>query len=251
MSVQKSSLRSTKRLLCSVHTAGRGGNIGVGFLPRKLTTVSASCGSRSLSKRSRHLALLLQKKVCCNLDPLFIQSKVPQAQPFPKTYEMAMNGELTPYGEHVASSLERMGNFSGCHGWVVSKRPCDLSTKLEQAGCQTEEGASDAQSTEVKTATRVVPIVLAVIIACIFLCAQSLNRTLVSDSDIGAQLRVERMAECQYGCTGSGDYERCVVGCVEVSTETDCDAAIQCSDCALVYPPSHSLHEKCALMCTN
>lgn len=155
----------------------------------------------------------------------------------------------TVYSNHVASDLARMGDFGNYHLWAVTPGSCQLTRDLNKA--------TTPEKVHGRVSVRIAPLVVAIIVVAFMLYSATANRQLVENGgNIDPQRvsedpwKVESMAECQYGCTGSENYERCVVGCVEVATEDSCDAQILCDDCDLVYPEPHSLRDKCTLMCS-
>lgn len=154
------------------------------------------------------------------------------------------------YARYVARSLSSMGDFHVHEIWAHSAATCDLTAKLrEKTRPQDKKWMSQNQ---IRPTVRIAP-VLVVIIVCIFLCPQILNRQLSSkETKVESYtMRVAKMAECQYGCTGSTQYETCVVGCVEIMTETECKASILCQDCPLAFPEPHSFAKKCQMHCSN
>lgn len=149
----------------------------------------------------------------------------------------------TLYSNHVASTLSKMGDFTQSHLWTPNPDSCSLTRKLHDA--------TTKPKTSGRVTVRIAPLIVGAIIAVALFSPWNLYRQISQGPAAVDPYRVESMAECQYGCTGSDNYERCVVGCVEVATEDDCDAKILCHDCDLVYPKPHSLHDRCMLMCSD
>lgn len=161
-----------------------------------------------------------------------------------------MEAVPTTYAESVASSLSSMGSFHMHDIWAHSASTCHLTAELRE---KTETAGETMSSPDTaKTSVRLAPLVAAIII-CIWLCSWPAYRQLDRENEgFGSYPeRVAKMAECQYGCTGSVQYETCVVGCVEIMSEKECQAAILCDDCPLAFPEPHSFAQQCKQRCSK
>lgn len=157
----------------------------------------------------------------------------------------------TEYSHYVAKTLEPMGSFHVHDIWANSTGACELTSKLRDYTCPSRQEKNDKK--KLRTTVRVAPVVV-LIIACVFLCPWPVYRQVSSSSsnfDDTYTMRAAKMAECQYGCTGSDHYERCAVGCIEIMTENGCKASIICEDCELTFPITHSLNDDCKARCSS
>lgn len=170
-----------------------------------------------------------------------------------------MTQHVTPYAQHVATKLSMMGDFESAIMWSQSPSNCTLTGRLRDADRASAHfvvpSRVKAEPLKTVSSVRIAPL-LALVLVCIWLCPWEAFRQV----DVGAEqevhqssamLQAEKMAECQYGCTGSSTYEYCVVGCAEVISEESCSTSIACTDCSLVFAAGSENLQDCASRCVD